>query len=74
MCQGDRVWSLYRELPILDFSSDVLEPASRKLMVLEMKDVVWSDWGRPERILETLRVIGMEPTFCEAFALHERAT
>jgi mannose-1-phosphate guanylyltransferase len=46
---------IYRGLPSRDFSSDVLERAPDRLRVLEMNGVWWSDWGRPERILETLR-------------------
>ncbi|MDR4493135.1 MAG: hypothetical protein R3B74_01690 [Nitrospirales bacterium] len=28
-----------------------------------MDNVLWSDWGRPERILETLQAVGIQPTF-----------
>jgi hypothetical protein len=28
-----------------------------------MTDVLWCDWGRKERILETLRAIGKNPNF-----------
>ena len=31
--------------------------------VVELNDVVWSDWGNEERITETLRQIGKTPLF-----------
>jgi hypothetical protein len=30
---------------------------------MELEKVLWSDWGRPERILETLQAVGISPTF-----------
>jgi mannose-1-phosphate guanylyltransferase len=56
---GDAVLEeIYGSLPARDFSSDALQRSSDRLTVLEMNDVWWSDWGRPERILETLRALG----------------
>jgi mannose-1-phosphate guanylyltransferase len=49
--------TIYQELPSRDQSSDVLARASDELRVLEMHGVWWNDWGRPERILETLRTL-----------------
>jgi len=60
---------IYRNLPSRDFSAHVLQRAARQLAVLEMKDVYWSDWGRPERILETLCGMGTRPSFSEHLAL-----
>jgi mannose-1-phosphate guanylyltransferase len=54
---------IYRTLPARDFSSDVLQRASDRLRVLEMNGVWWSDWGRPERILETLRALQRPAAF-----------
>ena len=31
--------------------------------VMELTDVLWSDWGKPERIAETLRRIDRRPAF-----------
>jgi mannose-1-phosphate guanylyltransferase len=45
---------IYEALPSRDLSSDVLARAPDKLRVLEMRGVWWNDWGRPERILQTL--------------------
>lgn len=60
---------IYRALPARDFSSDVLQPASRRLSVLEMNGVWWSDWGRPERILDTLKALDRPGEFPEALML-----
>ena len=55
--------SIYEFLPSLNFASDLLAYATSDLDVIEMKDVLWCDWGKPERIVETLRCIGKEPSF-----------
>jgi hypothetical protein len=31
--------------------------------VVEMKGVLWSDWGKPAHIVDSLRRIGREPAF-----------
>jgi len=60
---------IYRTLPARDFSSDVLQRAPDRLRVLEMNGVWWSDWGRPERILETLRALERPAAFPEALVI-----
>lgn len=50
-----------------NFSSDVLQQVPEHVEVLEMRDVMWSDWGHPTRIRETLRPIEREPTFSSSF-------
>jgi hypothetical protein len=62
--QGDEeadLDALYQELPYHDFSSELLELLPQKIAVLELNGVLWSDWGRPERIMESLAVIGKSP-------------
>ena len=54
---------IYEDMPHRNFSSDVLERVPERIGVLEMRDVMWSDWGHPSRIQETLRVIQKEPIF-----------
>jgi hypothetical protein len=34
-----------------------------QIAVLELNDIIWSGWGRLERIEETLRARGKRPTF-----------
>ena len=53
--------ALYQELPYQDFSSGLLEVLPQKIAVMELNGVLWSDWGRPERIMESLAVIGRLP-------------
>ena len=54
---------LYQKMPLMNFSSDVLQKIPEHLGVLELEEVLWSDWGRPERIIETLEVLGKKPAF-----------
>src|SRR5690606_4069470 len=54
---------LYEEMPILDFSHTLLRHISERIGVMEVEEVLWSDWERPDRILNTLNVLGREPEF-----------
>ena len=54
---------LYTRMPVRNFSSDLLEQAPHKVAALEVRGVRWSDWGRTERIAESLRQIGKTPVF-----------
>lgn len=55
--------STYRTLPRGDFSRDVLATASTRPLVLPLGDVEWNDWGRPERIAQTLAPLGKQSSF-----------
>lgn len=46
--------ALYARLPVADFSRDVLEHA-RDLRLVPLRPCGWSDWGTPERVLDSLR-------------------
>ena len=46
-----------------NFSSDLLQHVPAQLAVVELTGVLWSDWGKPERIAETLRRIDRRPAF-----------
>jgi mannose-1-phosphate guanylyltransferase len=54
---------LYVDMPVQDFSRDLLEPSAGSWGAFEVRDLLWSDWGRPERILQTLLTIGRAPAF-----------
>lgn len=54
---------LYEEMPILDFSHTLLRHIPERIGVMEVEEVLWSDWERPDRILDTLNVLGKEPGF-----------
>ena len=58
--------SIYQEMPSGNFSVQLLQQCPKHVAVMELRDVVWSDWGRPERIVETLRRVGREPKACWA--------
>lgn len=45
---------VYQGLARSNFSRDVLEKAAARALVLPLRGVDWSDWGRPERIEHTL--------------------
>ena len=54
---------LYQKMPHLNFSSDLLQKIPEHLGAIELEEVLWSDWGRPERIKETLEALGKKPAF-----------
>jgi mannose-1-phosphate guanylyltransferase len=54
---------LYERMPVRNFSFDLAERIPQQVAALEVKGVMWSDWGRPERIAESLRRIGKTPVF-----------
>lgn len=54
---------VYRDMPKHNFSSHLLQPIPDRVAVMELTGVLWSDWGKPERIAETIRRIGKTPTF-----------
>ena len=54
---------LYQAMPKRNFSMDFLEHVFNKVSVLDVKDVLWCDWGRPKRIAQGLRKIGKVPAF-----------
>ena len=58
--------SIYERMPDVNFSSHLVEKVPAASVVVELTDVVWSDWGNEERITETLRRIGKTPSFTTA--------
>ena len=61
--EGRVLEAIYRDIPARNFSSDLLHHVPDKLAVIELTGVLWSDWGKPERIAETLRRIDRRPAF-----------
>jgi mannose-1-phosphate guanylyltransferase len=57
---------IYQVMPSRNFSAHLLQEFPKHVAVMELRDVIWSDWGKPERIAESLRQIGREPVFCRA--------
>ncbi len=60
---------IYRTLPKSNFSSELLQRAPGRMAVLPLEGVLWSDWGQPARIVESLDAVGKQP----AFSLHHLA-
>ncbi|MBI2820620.1 MAG: hypothetical protein HYX74_00215 [Acidobacteria bacterium] len=54
---------VYRYLQPANFSRDLLQPATRRMVVIPMEGISWSDWGRPTRIVESLAKLGKKPVF-----------
>ncbi len=50
--------TIYERMPHLNFSRDLLASVPRETAVMEMKGLWWSDWGSPERIVDTLTRLG----------------
>jgi len=61
--EGRVLKAIYRDMPAKNFSSDLLQGVPEQLAVVELTNVLWSDWGKPERIIETLRRIDLRPAF-----------
>jgi mannose-1-phosphate guanylyltransferase len=54
---------IYRDMPKHNFSSHLLQQIPERVAVMELTGLLWSDWGKPERIAETIRRIGKTPAF-----------
>ena len=57
--------AIYEAMPRQNFSSHILQRVPERLAVLEMRDILWSDWGNPERILSGLEKFGKRPSAAE---------
>ncbi len=55
--------SIYEAMPNINFSSNLVEKIPAAAAVIELRDVVWSDWGDEGRITKTLGRIGKIPLF-----------
>jgi mannose-1-phosphate guanylyltransferase len=60
---------IFKEMPARNFSTDLLQRVFRRVAVIELKGVLWSDWGRPVRIMDTLVQIGKSPNFPLAYGV-----
>jgi mannose-1-phosphate guanylyltransferase len=54
---------VYENISPGNLSRDLLPKALDRLLVLPLRNVQWSDWGRPSRITESLASIGKLPAF-----------
>ena len=56
---------IYDVMPRRNFSSHFLQRTPERLAVMEMRDILWSDWGHPRRITDSLGKIGGQPDLLE---------
>jgi mannose-1-phosphate guanylyltransferase len=61
--ETDILESIYKIMPTKNFSTDLLTPAASQVGVMPMESVLWNDWGRAERIVDTLHLIGKKANF-----------
>jgi len=61
--EGPVLDAIYQDMPTKNFSSDLLQRVPESIAVMELTGVLWNDWGKPERIAETLRRIARTPAF-----------
>ncbi len=54
---------IYERMPAHNFSSGLLQRAAENVGVIRLEEVLWSDWGRPERIVSSLQKIHRQPAF-----------
>lgn len=66
--EGRMLRQLYQKMPRLDVSSELLQRVPERLGMIELEDVLWSDWEGSDRIRDTLNVLGKEPAFPSDFA------
>jgi mannose-1-phosphate guanylyltransferase len=54
---------IYRKMPNHNFSFDLLQHATGDIGTMVIPGILWSDWGRPERIASSLFKIDKKPAF-----------
>lgn len=59
---------IYTQLSPVNFSTRLLQAAAGRSMVITMTGVEWSDWGRPDRVYESLRRHQIRPAFPPSYA------
>ncbi len=65
--EGRTLRQLYGTMPTLNFCTELLQRVPERLGIIEIEDVLWSDWERPDRIREILDILGKEPRFALEF-------
>lgn len=58
--EESEVRAVYENMPNVSLSRDVFECVASRLAVVEVRGVHWSDWGREERVAETIRRLGRD--------------
>jgi len=60
--------AIYSWIEETNFSSEVLERSASRLMVMRVSGVSWSDWGEPQRVVNTLTTLGVRTEWIQALA------
>ncbi len=61
--QSQVLGDVYSRVRSEDFSRALLEASAGVCLAFSMHDLLWDDWGRPRRIVESLARIGKRPAF-----------
>ena len=64
--ESDAIRTLYSKIQPSNFSHEVLSVRAEDLSVMSVKDVGWSDWGDPSRVLSTFADIGIQAQWAQA--------
>ena len=59
---------VYDWLPATNFSDRLLARSTADLLVLAARDVYWSDWGDPHRVVRTLQRFDRRPAWLPTYA------
>jgi mannose-1-phosphate guanylyltransferase len=60
--------SAYRLAPVANFSQSILATITDSLAVSPVPHVAWSDWGTPDRVIQTLKREGIAPEWMQRLA------
>lgn len=66
--EEDAIERAYRLVPASNFSQTILASSPSLLAVSPLPPMTWSDWGTPERVIETLRNRGTVPPWMQQIA------
>jgi mannose-1-phosphate guanylyltransferase len=64
--ERDAIQTLYLKIKPTNFSHEVLSTRAEDLSVMSVKNVGWSDWGDPNRVLSTFASIGIQVEWAQA--------
>jgi mannose-1-phosphate guanylyltransferase len=65
--EGWAIEQAYALAPKASFSRAVLEQIPTTFAVSRLLAVTWSDWGTPERVIESLRWLGVDPPWLDTY-------
>ncbi len=61
--EGRVLEDIYLDMPAHNLFTALLQHVPDRAAVIEMTGVLWSEWGRPQQIANSLRRIGRKPAF-----------